>query len=209
MPKKLGFDVDGVFAEFTSKYAALLIKEDGDRLPKGWKTDPTFPSTWYWERAAGYPREVETRVWEQGIIPSASFWYSLKPLPGAEETLRHIDTLTKAPGLQCFFITNRSGNNPKRQTERWLYNKGMVEFPTVITTAVKGPVIHALDLDFYIDDKLETVNETCALAQNVMPKLKGHVYMPDYPYNRIGRHSDVIVVKDVAEALQREGLWKE
>ena len=204
--KRLGVDCDGVLSNFFKAYEELFIKIAGkDLFPAKWPD--VYPVCWEWPQHYRYTNEHASAVW-QHIKTSKTFWKDLDPLPGAVEAMKQLQRLAVA-GHHVFFISDRTGVNPKRQTEKFLYGKGFVEYPTVILASNKAAVVHALDLDFMIDDKPETITSLCELARNALPKLKGHFYAPDYPYNRAGRHADVVVVKDLAEALKREGLWKE
>ena len=54
-----------------------------------------------------------------------------------------------------YFITNRrqgAGFPIEQQTQMWLSDLG-IQFPTVIVTKDKGPIVAALELDVFVDDK--------------------------------------------------------
>lgn len=209
---RLIFDVDGVFADFSTAYADLLIKVDGkDRLPAGWRTNPDLHTpTWFWERFYGYSKQVEEEVWNTHIIPSKDFWYELEPYPGAGEALGHINKLAKS-GHEVIFLTNRMGKDAKKQTEDWLMNvydgngklKG-IDNPTVLLSGDKTPILRALKANFYIDDKAETVVDVASL---VGPEFT--LYVKDAPYNRDVQYPNGKVkhASSVKDALEQSGLW--
>ena len=204
--KKIGVDIDGILSNFFKSYEDLFVKIAGeDKFPARWPE--ALPICWEWPQHYGYTNENASAVWAH-IKSSKSFWKDLEPLPGAIERMKQLQRLAVS-GHQIFFVTDRPGVNPKRQTEKWLYGRGFIEYPTVILASNKATVVHALDLDMMIDDKPETVTGLCELARNAMPKLRGRVYTIPYPYNEKGRHLDATVVGGVKEMLQREGLWKE
>lgn len=195
----VGIDLDGCLADFTTAYAELLIFVSGrDLLPPGWRTDPRFPSTWFWERAAGYTPEEESEVWQEHILKPGTFWQSLDLLPDAKSAIKQLNRLSMQ-GHDIYFLTHRMGKHAKLQTERWLYEHGM-SYPTVLLTGDKAPVIASLKLDFYIDDKPDNLIE----ASRVM---SSGLYVMDAPYNWQEVPPDLPRVKSVKDALITAGLW--
>jgi uncharacterized HAD superfamily protein len=198
---KLGIDLDGCLCNFNDSYAKVLTEHTGIVFPKN---SNTWPTEWYWERAAGVTKEQESWVWKNRILQKGSkFWQHLTPLEGAMETLKQLNKLSNN-GHDIYFITNRPGDTAKRQTEEWLYEQGM-DYPTVIISSDKLPVIHGLDLTFFVDDKIETIDE---IANDIWHLKGGHLYLKIAPYNRTnpnrGKYKEA---SSVAEALQQEGLW--
>lgn len=193
---RLGFDLDGVLAQFTDKYARLLSNETGLQFPKA---SEEWPSTWFWERDAGVTPEQEKLVWNRDILASGKhFWHHLKPMEGAGGVVRRLNELTRL-GHEVFFLTHRFGHKAKLQTEQWLYERGMF-MPTVLLSEHKVELIQALNIEFFIDDKPSTVRSVAM----VLPK----VYLMNAPYNRVEvMPPQVVRVKNVEEALRMEGLW--
>lgn len=212
---RLAFDIDGVFADFSTAYANLLIEVDGkDRLPEGWRNNPELHTpVWYWERHYGYSKEVEKNVWENHILKSKDFWYELEALPGAGETIHHINKLVQR-GHDVYFLTHRMGLKAKRQTEDWLNfiyddagNLRGMDNPTVLLSSDKTPILGALGINFYIDDKAETIVEASKLVDVTDPN-KFQLFVKDAPYNRVQYPSGkVTVVGSVKDALEKAGLW--
>lgn len=197
----LAFDCDGVLADFNSAYGALIVKVSGeDRFPGGWKDDPNYPSTWFWEREAGYTKEVENKVWREHILKEGVFWTSLKPYE--PETLKRIGKLSLTHDV--YFVTHRMGKKAKQQTEEWLYKHGMVNYPTVICvkeSTDKLAILQAIGAEAFIDDKPETCNDT-ALGRYGMK-----TYVLDQPWNRGKTNGKVLRVPSVQAMLEDLKLW--
>lgn len=194
-------DIDGVLANFTKAYGELLTKVGGDKLPAGWQDDPDFPAVWYWERAAGYSKEVEERVWSKYITQKGShFWKNLEPLPTARESLMHLNSLIKQGHTECYFLTHRMGHGAKLQTEEWLYANG-IDYPTVLMTGEKVPWLRLLKANFFIDDRPETIQDVARVAvEEKWPDFK--LYLKQAPYNTAlwGKVGSAAVVKDALVA---------
>ena len=200
---KLALDLDGCFFDFSSSYADLLIEVSGqDLLPEGWRTDPEFPKTWFWERAAGYSPEVEKEVWENHILTNNKFWRELDLLPYAKETLTYLNGLWRK-GSEIYFISHRMGEKAKKQTEEALYDHGM-DYPCVVFAADKVPYWRLIGTNFFIDDKPLTVIEVARVAKEEKWK-NFRLFLQDAPYNR--EVSGVERAKTVKEALEKAGLW--
>lgn len=199
---KLGVDLDGVLAQFTDSYSKLLTKISGIEFPKSSKD---WPEVWYYEREKGITKDDEALAWNKYILKEGTtFWESLAPMDGTLETFTQLNRLSKS-GVAVYYISDRHGHRAKAQTERWCYRYG-IDYPTIILTGDKVPIIRSLGLTFFIDDKPETVVEVCRVAEAENLPVKGHVYLKDAPYNRKTIHG--IRVNSVQEALELEGLWQ-
>jgi 5'(3')-deoxyribonucleotidase len=187
----LAFDIDGVLADFTSSYAKRIVKVTGENL---FPTPLTIPC-WDWDTHYGYTKDQIAATWES-IQDDSLFWQKLNPIPDRELFAR-LNVLSKSHPM--YFITNRIGKNCKQQTERFLYEQG-INYPTVLIAANKKPIIEALKIDFFIDDRLETMNE-------LLPLGKEFFYLKDTTYNQKGRSVGMRIVPDVKEALEKAGLW--
>lgn len=201
----LGIDVDGVLADFNTSFAEAMIEVTGvDQFPKNWREgikDKTYPNTWNWDLDAGYNKEQSRKVWEQGILTSSKFWKSLAPLSGAQEAIKQFNRLSNE-GHEVYFLTHRNGKKAKQQTEEWLYDLGM-NYPTVLLTGNKLPVIANLGVNFFIDDKLATVNEV------YRAKVVKNLYLFNSPWNVEGREKGLVSVHTIEDALKDAGIYKE
>ena len=190
---KIAFDIDGCLANFTDAYATKLVKVTGvNLLPK-----PLTIPTWDWDKHYGYSADQIAATMEN-IAKDKLFWEKLDPI-APREVFSRIQVLSKEH--EVYFLTNRFGTNPKQQTEHWLYDQG-IHYPTVLITANKRPIIEALKIDFFIDDKLETMNE---LAWG--DGLKKQFYLSNTTYNQANRANGLKVATDVKDALQKADLW--
>lgn len=203
---RVGFDIDGCLANFNHAYGDLMIKLTGrDNLPKRWKTDPDFPEVWDWDVKYGYKEDLKG-IWDFIKDPKNEFWVNL---PFLTDT-KVLSKIYKLPvyGHDVYFITNRPGNGAKTQTEAWLDYNGLALNPTVLIAENKPPIIKSLNLDFYVDDRLQTMIdlENFYYKSGIDTKDK-HFYLLDAPYNRTERPSTVRVISSLKEGLERAGLW--
>jgi hypothetical protein len=75
---KIGFDLDGVVANFVGSHSARLMETTGKNLfPPDYKDDPPC---WDYDKHYGYS-DIECKaVWNE-IVNSGKFWKDIKPLP--------------------------------------------------------------------------------------------------------------------------------
>lgn len=193
--KNIGFDVDGVLSDFVPPYRKLIVDVTGhDLFPADF--DSANPATWHFEKALGYTNRELDKVWA-AIRASNVFWSQAKALPGMD-ALRaaYLDGGLRKENL--YFITARPGITAKAQTEIWLQNQG-IRLPTVLMAADKGTAARLLDLDAYIDDKLENYWDV-RQARTENDVERGVNVLLDYAHNQ----SDTMTerrVKSVAEFL--------
>lgn len=197
-------DLDGVVCEFSKSYAEALAKVHGScLLPEDYRTNPEWPPMWNWESHHGYSTEVQQKTWQEHIIGSRNFWMKLRPLPTARESLSVLNGLFNNGEIDLFFITSRIGTRVKWQTCQFLYQQG-IDFPQVIISHDKVPVLRALGANFMIDDKPETLmNVEKASQQEKWADFQ--LFTQDTPYNRnvsVGHR-----VANVKEALIEARIW--
>lgn len=146
---RIGFDVDGILADFVRAYQMAVVKfADGvDLFLPG---DITNPPTWDWPEHRGYSKDVTKRVWKHIIEENQTFWFDLGRLEGMRTLALMYPDLVQRHDI--YFITSRPSNfGAKAQTERWLQDSGVWN-PTVLISSDKGGCCAALKLDAYIDD---------------------------------------------------------
>lgn len=179
---KIGIDIDGVLANFTDSYSRILMDLDPSlQFPNASKS---WPTTWYWDRAAGTSKDTENQAWE--LVKASTFWGMLKPLDGGIETLQYLSVL-RSLGHDIIFITSRPGKLAKLYTEMWLAGHGMPN-PTVIIADAKGPVAASLALDVFIDDRDKNIQDVldhspetqCYIIDWAYNKDFNPIYNPDY-----------------------------
>jgi len=200
--KRIGVDIDGCLADFLKSYISTM------NLHAGIKMSPPnndFPPEWNFEVGAGMTPDQISYVWKNYILhEGSSFWETLSPLEHAKVTILRLNYLAKL-GHDVYYLTHRSGDKAKFQTEKWLYNHGM-DYPTVLLSGDKFPLIKSLGIDVFIDDKLDTIYDI-AVNQPIWNQT-GKLYLKDAAYNRHDRTDNMIVVGSVKEMLEKEGLWE-
>jgi hypothetical protein len=195
MSMKIGIDVDGCLANFTKGYAALIRDIAGRDLLTD--EDISNPKCWLWDEAAGYTKEEVGECWRliNGNEGKANgFWYTLDSFePGFNDFWFVLEEVCALHDV--YFITHRITPSAKLQTEEWLKDRA-IETPTVLIAGNKLPIIQALELDVFIDDKPSTLFE-------VANKWDGRLYKVSYRYNEGFPGTPVASVR---EFLQLEGL---
>lgn len=173
---RIGFDIDGVLANFIPAYQALVVKLAGeDRFQPG---DDIDPPCWNWPEFRGYSKEVVGEVWKT-IMCRSDFWFNLQPIVPNVETLRML--LPTLSAHDTYYITSRPGLAVKTQTEDWLCGVLRVDQPPttlIVGHRVKGIVCKALGLDVYIDDNLDNVIDCLRDSPNT------RTYLLDRRYNQ-------------------------
>jgi hypothetical protein len=153
---RLGFDMDGVLADFARAY-----REVEERLygPASVPSRPGDPEEQDEEDAVPRPevplhvvRRKRDVVW-QTIQATPNFWMSLQPLEAG--AVRRLHELAAQHRWEVFFITQRpdsEGETVQRQTQRWLVEQGF-ELPSVLVIhGSRGGAAAALRLDYHVDD---------------------------------------------------------
>lgn len=197
---KFGFDLDGCLASFNTAFHALLCARHGDRFPKDY--DPKNPPVWEWPRYFGYTQQEEDACWQEAW-DGRTFWQHLDVIPGEERTIPMLNALQCQDGHEIHFITNRRGKAAQYQSGWFLTNAGF-RHPSVIIARDKYPIVKALQLDAYIDDKIETANDLAEAAEKQF--IPTRIYLRHTLHNRENRHPGLIVVNSVWEMLEKEGL---
>jgi len=168
-----GFDVDGVLANFIDAYTDLFVKMTGkDLFPER----PFEPPCWNYPQHFGYGEDVcnynTGAVWKH-IKSSDDFWERLAPYDWTSPLMTEVRRLSYK-GHDVYFVTDRTGINAKRQTERWLGR--FFTDPTVIISADKGLVAKALKMHAYVDDRPENIEQVVQHAPNTAAYLFSRGY---------------------------------
>lgn len=177
---RIGFDIDGILANFIPAYQRAVIKVAGENLFH--PGDDKDPPCWDWPELRGYDPAVTKKV-RQLIRESPDFWMNLNEVPGDCSTLR-LTVLDLDRWHDIYYITNRMGNSAKWQTEQWLILHLGIERPTVLISAEKGLIAKALQLDCYVDDNLDNVNDVVGRTGPEQIEAKTRTYLMNRNYNQ-------------------------
>ena len=182
MSLRIGFDMDGVLADF-----AATFREYGSRL-FGEAPPPAQEARFeHLRRAPGDQPETEEarqhadeqaraeavhaaharvqherarrrrddKIWE-AIESTPDFWTTLEPTD--ETIVRRISELSRRYRWEVFFITQRpwtEGETVQRQTQRWLVDQGF-DLPSVLViSGSRGLAAKAIRLDYHVDDNAQ------------------------------------------------------
>lgn len=163
--------MDGILARFDGKFTKLLIEVSGEDKING-ALDVEHPPTWDWPEYYGYHSQHISQAWSR-VKQSGDFWATLPALPDARVLSENMPWAVH----DVYFITNRPGYNAKHQSERWLRENVKIENPTVLVSAKKGMSAAALELDIYVDDKGENIQD----VEREYPDTRA--YLITRPYN--------------------------
>jgi len=180
MSLRIGFDMDGVLADFGAAF-----REYGARL---FGPAPSQEANYvHLRRAPGDQPETEEarqlaeqqaradsataaharlqherarrrrddRIWEV-IENTPDFWTTLEPTD--KSIVRRISELSRRYRWEVFFITQRpwtEGETVQRQTQRWLVAQGF-DLPSVLViSGSRGLAAKAIRLDYHVDDNAQ------------------------------------------------------
>jgi len=205
MTVRIGFDMDGVLADFATAFRNVETRLFGG-TPTVAAEAPEVEAQQEEAPAAGgsagqSPREMRRRrdtVWN-AIHRTPDFWTTLPPLdPGA---VRRIHALMIRHRWEVFFITQRpatEGQTVQRQTQRWLVEQGF-DLPSVLViSGSRGAAAGALRLTVHIDDSaqncLDVVSESRARPLLIVPE-------PDAVTEASAKRLKIGVARSIGEAL--------
>jgi hypothetical protein len=162
---RIGFDMDGVLADFSAAYYVvedrLFGKPESPTRPGDPEDEPAdeqpAEETDDEKRTAQAVRLKDLRrrkdaVW-QAIHDTPDFWLSLQPTD--PHAVRRIHQLMLQHRWEVFFITQRPatlGETVQRQTQHWLVKQGFDMPSVLVVPASRGHAAAALSLDYLVDD---------------------------------------------------------
>lgn len=195
---RIGFDIDGVLADFSSAFRQVETRLFGGASAVG----DEAPEVEAQQDAAAAPRPSRRRrdaIWS-AIRDTPDFWTTLEPIDPA--AVRRIHELAQRCQCEVFFFTHRPatvGETIQRQAQLWLQGQGF-DLPSVLV--VPGPrsvAATALGLDFYVDD----IPQNCLEMTTGSPRTRPILIAPDHDdvTDGSGNPTTLTVVRSIGEAL--------
>ena len=157
MSLRIGFDVDGVVADFRSAFRAAARQALRRDIADG-------PDTTGSEIGDALASSEIDRVW-QHIARTPNWWMSV---PAFEPTeLARLYSIARDARWEIFFLTKRpasAGDTVQFQTQWWLEQHGFY-LPSVLTVpGSRGELANALRLDLVVDDQFVNCAEIIAAS---------------------------------------------
>lgn len=182
----VGFDIDGVLADFVSPFLCRLEKHVGGApIDPASIIDPNFMQHPFLSREA---------IFEcmEAVSYDADFWRALAPLPSPEqwEALNRIGR-----EHELLFITHRwvrDNYDIHQVTCDWLRSHGLSDPLVHFTQQKKSALVRKLNIELFVDDR----HENC---EDVATQTSATVFMPHRPYNRTFNHPKVQRVHELDE----------
>lgn len=180
----VGFDIDGVVADFNRAMADAL----------GYNPVHIHPDRWDWPRSVAADATVE-RVWGH-ITTHAAWWYqNIPPYSEAATSTFKRDLHKIEDEMNLYFITSRPQvPGMKYYTELWLKERLKVRNPTVIVAADKGLVAAGIGLTHFVDDNADNCEAVAGAIGG-----RCHIYIPHRPYNSSFENKYVKRIHTLAE----------
>jgi len=156
MSIRVGFDVDGVIANFNKAFRQAATQIDG---AAGGQNPPEQAS-----RALG--ADAMRRVWDH-IGRTAQWWLQLEPY--AADEIERLYRTSRERRWEVYFMTTRpssAGETTQFQTQWWLETHGF-PLPSVLTVpGSRGDAANALKLDIAVDDRLTNCVDIIAASRS-------------------------------------------
>jgi len=195
----IGFDVDGVLANFNLSFSKLCQEMYGTPLVE----DISIIKDWDWDKWYPLTKDKIHKVWEK-IKTREMWWCHLEPLVSGE-VFKRINALCVHNNV--YFITSRAPAGKmslQTQTANWLGYHG-IECPAVIPSNKKAGVCDALDIRYMIEDNFDNFKSILNYSSDTT------CYLLKRPYNRIGQLSpnygwaEVNTVEEYLDIIDRRG----
>jgi len=187
--KKLGIDLDGVTCQFVKAFFEISNPMFG--------TDFKIQEDWDFTQ---YTKAQVNAVWG-AIKTTKNFWQELSP----EEGTSLLTHAAQQRHVELVFITSRIptlGHPVREQSSQWLRNNFHITYPFVIVAdrpEDKIPLVKALHIEAFIDDKRSTIEEMNAAGLRSYARLQPYNCQTPFP-------EGVVPVENLNEFLKLETI---
>ncbi len=153
MSIRVGFDVDGVLADFHRAFRETATKMDAEAGGQGER------------RSRPLDADTMKRVWDR-IGRTSQWWVHLEAYERAE--IPRLYKTSRERRWEVYFMTTRpssAGETTQFQTQWWLERNGF-PMPSVLTVpGSRGDAANALKLDIAVDDRLTNCVDIIAASR--------------------------------------------
>jgi len=179
----IAVDIDGVVANFSGAFGKALNK----RFDVGYEASKQ--TQWDFAGVQGVTKFQEDAIFKE-ISGTDNWWLSLEALPNTNRLME------ERKKYQIYFVTarfNSAGLPVTDQAAIWLNRNFFITNPCVILCKHKGPLLAALNVEYFIDDNVPNIAD----ARVSSPFTK--CFLQDQPYNQDYEQGSVTRVKSLNE----------
>ena len=155
MSLRVGFDVDGVVADFHAAFRATAAEIDQESSGRAPGAVPRHP----------IDGEAIKRVWDR-IDRTPQWWLTLNAYE--PDQLQRLYRTSRERRWEVYFLTTRpssAGETTQFQTQWWLEQHGFA-LPSVLTVpGSRGDAANAVKLDIAVDDRLTNCVDIIAASR--------------------------------------------